>query len=70
MEILIPETPTVSVADSHNFDADPDADPDPACHFDPDPDADPDPACYIDVDPDAAGSYLSLWYRFGSRSES
>jgi hypothetical protein len=45
--ILILETLTVSVADPHNFDADPDADPDPACHFD----ADPDPACHFDVDP-------------------
>jgi hypothetical protein len=27
-----------SVADPHYFDADPDEDPDPACHFDADPD--------------------------------
>jgi hypothetical protein len=32
-----------SVADPHNWDADPD----PACHFD----ADPDPTCHFDADP-------------------
>ncbi len=30
-----------SVADLHHLDADPDADPDPACHFDADSDPDP-----------------------------
>jgi hypothetical protein len=45
---------SLSVADPHHLDADPDpachfdADPDPACHFD----ADPDPACHFNADPD------------------
>ncbi len=41
---------TISVADPHHFDADPDEDPDPARHFD--ADVDPDPACHFDADPD------------------
>ncbi len=35
------------VADPHHFDADPDADPDLACHFN--ANADPDPACHFDA---------------------
>jgi hypothetical protein len=48
VEILTLETIPVSVADSHNFDADPV----PACHFDVDPDADPDPSFHFDTDSD------------------
>jgi hypothetical protein len=35
----------------HQFDADPDQDPDPACHFDVDADPDPDPTFHFDADP-------------------
>jgi hypothetical protein len=41
-----------SVADPHHIDADPDADPDPACHFDANPDPDPTSHFYAGLDPD------------------
>jgi hypothetical protein len=40
-----------SVADPHPFNADMDADPDPACHFD------PDPTFHFDPDPDLDPSF-------------
>jgi hypothetical protein len=48
------------LTDPHNFDEDPDSDPDPACHFfagpDSDPnfhfDSDPNPTLHFDADPD------------------
>ncbi len=47
MEILTLDALTVSVADPHNFDADPDADPDPTFHLDADSDPDPNPSFQI-----------------------
>jgi hypothetical protein len=38
-----------SVADTHHLDADPDANPDSACHFDAFPD--PEPTFHFDSDP-------------------
>jgi hypothetical protein len=45
-------TGETSVADPHQFDADPEADLDPSFHSDADPDANPDPTFHFDADLD------------------
>ncbi len=46
-----------SVADPHNFDADPCPDLDPACHIDADPDSDPADHFDEDLDPDQDSTF-------------